>query len=207
MANGDYYEILGVKKDASEKDIKKAYRKLAKELHPDHNKSAEAEQKFKEVRDAYDVLSDSQKRSAYDQYGKAGVEGFGAGGSGFGQGFSGFDGFGGYGQTVDMGDLGDIFNSFFGGGFGSDFEGSYGGGRTGRRTKVDKGVDLRYSIKLDFLEAIKGGDYEININREIVCEDCKGTGAHEGKVDDCKTCGGQGRVRRFRTVFLDRYQL
>jgi molecular chaperone DnaJ len=207
MATDNYYEILGVSKTATDKELKKAYRKLAKELHPDHNKASDAEQKFNEVRNAYEVLSDSQKRSAYDQYGKAGVDGFAnGGGSGFGGGaggFSGFEGFngGGYGQTVDMGDLGDIFNSFFSGGFGNDM-GGFSGSGSRRKSSVGQGVDLRYSIKIDFLEAIKGGEYEMSINHEALCKACKGTGAEGSKLEDCATCGGQGRVRRIQNSFF-----
>jgi molecular chaperone DnaJ len=206
MATDNYYEILGVSKDASDKDIKKAYRKLAKELHPDHNKSEDAGKKFNEVRNAYDILSDSKKRAAYDQYGQAGVDGFASGAGGGAGGFSGFGGSEGFGQTVDMGDLGDIFNTFFSGGFsngfGEDMGGAFSGGRSRRRSAVSQGVDLRYNIKLDFLEAIKGGEYEISVNREILCEACKGTGAEGGKLTECSTCGGQGRVRRMQNSFF-----
>lgn len=199
MATDNYYETLGISKDATDKDIKKAYRKLAKELHPDHNKSADAEKKFNEVREAYDVLSDSQKKSAYDKYGKAGVDGFAnGGGSGGFSGFEGFSGGGGYGQTVDMGDLGDIFNSFFSGGF----DDSMGSRRGGRQRNSQQGVDLNYSIRLSFLEAIKGGDYEISLGRDVSCEHCKGTGADKGNVVTCTTCGGQGRVRRMQNSFF-----
>lgn len=203
MEKRDYYEILGVAKGATEHEIKKAYRKLAKELHPDHNKTEGAETKFKEVGEAYEVLSDSTKRSAYDQYGHAGVSGFG--GYSSGNGASGGEG---YGQAFDMGD---IFSSFFGGGGGSsqgvnfeDFDlGSMFGGGRGRQTQRSyKGVDINYSVKISFMDAMEGMEIPMSINRDVQCEKCKGTGSDSGKLVECKTCGGQGRVRRVQNSFF-----
>lgn len=198
MEKRDYYETLGVPKTASEKEIKKAYRKLAKEWHPDHNKSPEAETKFKEAREAYEVLSDTSKKSAYDQYGHAGVEGFGAGfgNGGYGGGAGGYDGSEGYSQAFDMGD---IFSQVFGGGdMGFDIGGfSFGGGRGRGKTRTpEKGPDLQYAVKLGFVESMTEQKLDMKIEREIPCEKCKGTGSASGKLEKCKTCDGQGRVRR-----------
>ncbi|MBN2100929.1 molecular chaperone DnaJ [Candidatus Dojkabacteria bacterium] len=181
----DYYEVLGVSKSASQSEIKKAYRKLAKEYHPDHNKSSDAEEKFKEVREAYEILSNEEKKQAYDQFGHAATEGFGAGPSGF----SGFGG-----TPFDMGDLGDILNSFFGGGMGDFGFGGWSGGA--RRQRVERGEDIRKSINLSFEDAIWGKEIELEVERYVQCPECKGTGAENEEVEECSTCGGQGRVRR-----------
>ncbi|GAB4157676.1 MAG: molecular chaperone DnaJ [Candidatus Dojkabacteria bacterium] len=202
MSKRDYYEVLGIGKEADAREIKKAYRKLAKEYHPDHNKSADAETKFKEVQEAYEVLSDESKRRAYDQFGHAGASGFSGGYGDPGAGFGG--------APFDMGDLGDIFSQFFGGGnsfggngggFGFDF-GNFSGANGRTRSSVQKGADLRYRIKLDFLEAMKGGEYSINVDRDISCEKCSGTGSKTGKLETCPTCGGQGRVQRVQNTLL-----
>ncbi len=176
----DYYEVLGVSKGASDDEIKKAYRKLAKQYHPDLNpgdKTAEA--KFKEVNEAYEILSDKDKRAKYDQFGHAGVDpNFGAGG--------GYGGFGGF----DMGDidLGDLFGSFFGGGF------SGGGGRA--RTGPMKGDTLRASVTISFEEAAFGCEKEINLTRTEPCDACKGTGCEPGTTAEvCPDCRGSGQVR------------
>ena len=176
----DYYEVLGVSKGASDDEIKKAYRKLAKKYHPDLNpgdKAAEA--KFKEVNEAYSVLSDPEKKSKYDQFGHAGVDpNFGGGG-----GFGGFD----------MGDidLGDIFGSFFGGGFGG-----FGGGSSARRAGPQKGESLRASLTISFEEAAFGCEKEINLNRTEECEACHGSGAEPGTTaETCPDCRGTGVVR------------
>jgi molecular chaperone DnaJ len=169
---------------------------LAKELHPDHNDSPDAEEKFNEVRDAYDVLSNDQKRQAYDQFGHAGTEGFGGGA---GPGYSDFSG-----TPFDMGDLGEILEGLFGGaggmggmgGFGFDF----GGGGRGRR--VERGADIRVGIKLGFEEAIWGKEETIEIKRDIVCDSCEGTGAEDGELKECEQCGGKGRVRRIQNTML-----
>ena len=175
MAKRDYYEVLGVDKSASDDDIKKAYRKLAKKYHPDLNKDnkEEAEAKFKEVSEAYEVLSDSSKRQRYDQFGHAGVDGNATGGYGTG----GFDGF----------DVGDIFESFFGGGF---------GGSSRSRTRAQRGSDIGQRITISFEEAAFGTSKTINITRMEECDHCHGSGAKAGtQPETCKTCGGTGQVR------------
>lgn len=194
MEKRDYYEVLGISKGASEQEIKKAYRKLAKQYHPDVNKEADAEAKFREVQEAYEVLSDSSKRSAYDQYGHAGTEGF----SGFGGGFNGFD----YGNTPF--DMGDIFSQFFGGNSGFSGFGDFGFSQNGRGQRSTRGSDLRYRIKMDFLEAMKGGEFKIHVDREVVCDKCEGTGSEDKKMKDCPTCKGQGRVQRVQQSILGR---
>ena len=175
----DYYEVLGVSKGASEEEIKKAYRRLAKQNHPDlHPGDKEAEERFKEINEAYGILSDPEKKSRYDQFGHAGVDpNFGAGGGGFG----GFD----------MGDidLGDIFGSFFGGGFG-------GFGGSSRRNGPQKGESLRASLTISFEEAAFGCEKEINLNRTEECEACHGSGAEPGTTaETCPDCRGTGVVR------------
>ncbi|MBI2357204.1 molecular chaperone DnaJ [Candidatus Dojkabacteria bacterium] len=189
MEKRDYYEVLGVSKGASEKEIKKAYRNLAKKFHPDVNKEEDAEKKFKEVQEAYEVLSDSSKKSAYDQYGHAATEGFNPGAGGFSSGDFG-------GAPFDMGD---IFGSFFGGGGGF---GDFGFNMGGNRERDLRGNDLRYRIRLDFMEAINGGDFEISVDRDIECDRCKGSGSDTGKTKTCETCKGQGRVQRVQQSIL-----
>ena len=179
----DYYEVLGVSKGASDDEIKKAYRKLAKKYHPDMNPGdKEAEAKFKEVNEAYSVLSDEQKRARYDQFGHAGVDpNYGAGGPG--------GGFGGF----DMGDidLGDIFGSFFGGG---GFGGFGGGGQ--RRNGPQKGESLRANLTITFEEAAFGCEKEINLNRTEECDVCHGSGCQPGTTaETCPDCRGTGVVR------------
>ena len=179
----DYYEVLGVSKGASDDEIKKAYRKLAKKYHPDMNPGdKEAEAKFKEANEAYSILSDSEKRARYDQFGHAGVDpNYGAGGPG--------GGFGGF----DMGDidLGDIFGSFFGGGFGG-----FGGSASSRRNGPQKGESLRASLTISFEEAAFGCEKEINLNRTEECEACHGSGAEPGTTaETCPDCRGTGVVR------------
>ena len=178
----DYYEVLGVSKGASDDEIKKAYRKMAKQYHPDLNpgdKTAEA--KFKEVNEAYEVLSDKEKRSRYDQFGHAGVDpNFGAGAGGPFGGFSGAD----FGDI----DLGDIFGSFFGGGFG--------GGSSSRRNGPMKGDTLRAGVTITFEEAAFGCEKEIILNREETCETCHGSGCEPGTTAEiCPNCLGTGTVR------------
>lgn len=175
----DYYEVLGVSKGASDEELKKAYRKLAKQYHPDLNPgNAEAEAKFKEANEAYEVLSDSDKRAKYDQFGHAGVDpNFGAGG--FGGGF-------------DMGDLGDIFGSFFGGGFG----GFGGGQRQANPNAPKRGASLRANITISFDDAMKGCEKEINLTRQENCETCRGSGCAAGTTAEvCPDCRGTGQVR------------
>jgi molecular chaperone DnaJ len=190
MANKrDYYEVLGLTKGASEDDIKKAYRKLAKKYHPDVNKAADAEAKFKEINEAYEVLSDPQKKATYDQFGHAGMDGFQSGG------FSG--GFGG----MNMDDLGDIFSSFMGGMGG--FSGFNFGGSSQRRSSPLKGDNRYMSMEIDFLDAVHGVDKLINITVDKKCPHCDGTGAQsKSDIETCPTCRGSGRVtRQSRTPF------
>lgn len=182
MAKKDYYEVLGLKKGASENDIKRAYKRLASKHHPDKNQgSKEAEAKFKEINEAYEVLGDAEKRAAYDQYGHAAFEqGGGAGGfsGGFGGGFGGFE---------------DIFSEMFGGGFG--------GG--GRRQRVVRGDDLRYDIEISLEEAVKGCKKDIRISTLAECGTCHGSGAEKGsKVETCPHCHGSGRIRRQQGFFV-----
>jgi len=186
MAKRDYYEVLGVPKGAPKDDIKKAYRKLAIAFHPDKNPgNKEAEDKFKEATEAYEILSDEQKRSTYDQFGFAGLEGMGGGSGGFGGGaaFRDFeDLFGGF---------GDIFGSFFGGSA---------GGRG--RESVSRGSDLRFDLEVSFKDAAFGIKTEVSYNRNNSCEVCSGSGASAGsKRRVCPTCQGSGQVRRSSGFF------
>ena len=185
----DYYEVLGVSKTASDDEIKKAYRKLAKQYHPDLNPGdATAEAKFKEANEAYEVLSDSDKKARYDQYGHAGVDpNFGAGG--FGGGFGGFG---------DAFDLGDILGSMFGGGFGG-----FGGGRQQNPNAPRKGSTIQTSVTISFEEAAKGCKKKVNITKVERCSECSGTGAAKGtSPENCQTCGGRGQVNvQQRTPF------
>ncbi|MBD7913998.1 molecular chaperone DnaJ [Clostridium sp. Sa3CUN1] len=175
MANKDYYATLGLEKGASDEEIKKAFRKLAIKYHPDKNQgNKEAENKFKEINEAYQVLSDPEKKATYDRYGTVDFDGSGFGAGGFG----GFD-------FSEMGGFGDIFESFFGGG---------GSGR--RRNGPQRGSDLEYTVSLTFEEAVFGVEREISIDRSENCETCKGSGAKEGtSKKTCPTCNGQGQVR------------
>ena len=182
----DYYEVLGLQKGCSEDELKKAYRQMAKKYHPDLNPGdAEAEEKFKEVNEAYEVLSDADKRQRYDQFGHAGVDpNFGAGGGG--------GGFGGF----DMGDIGDIFGDLFGGGFG-------GSRRAQNPNAPRRGSDIRVQVTLSFFEACKGTAKKLNVTRSDTCQDCRGTGAKDGTaMKTCSVCGGTGQVRvQQRTPF------
>ena len=199
----DYYEVLGVNKNATDDELKKAYRKLAKKYHPDANPNnkEEAEAKFKEVNEAYETLSDPQKRKMYDQFGPDGPQGFGGGQGPFGgQGnyysysSSGFDGFG------DFGDLGDIFSSIFGGGF---------GGRTTskRQRGPRKGADLNVRMEITFEQAFSGVEKEIVVTRDETCEHCHGTGAKPGTSPvKCPTCHGTGQVTQVQNTILGQMQ-
>ncbi len=193
----DYYDILGVSKDASPSEVKRAYRKMVRKYHPDHNDSGDAEEKFKEVQEAYEVLSSEEKRQAYDQYGHAATDGFGGAGA---AGFSGFNG-----SPFDMGDLGDILNQFMGGGGFGDvgFDFGFGGGR-GRRgsSRQERGSDIKASVKLPFEEAVWGKEAEIDVKRSVVCTECEGSGAEDGEKEKCQQCGGQGRVQRVQKSVL-----
>ena len=178
----DYYEVLGVDRGASEDEIKKAYRRAAKKYHPDLNPGdKEAEQRFKEVNEAYEVLSDSQKRARYDQFGHAGVDpNYGAGGPGGAGGFGGFD--------VDFGDIGDIFSSIFGGGFG--------GGRQANPNAPRRGGDTSANLNLSFEEAAKGCKKTVRVTHIDNCSDCGGTGAEPGSSPKtCPSCHGTGTIR------------
>ena len=182
----DYYEILGVEKTASDDEIKRAYRTLAKKYHPDLNGGdKECEEKFKEVNEAFEVLSDPQKRARYDQFGHEGAQG------GFGGG-SGFEGFGGFGG----GGFDDIFSAFFGGGF---------GGGAQRARGPERGNDLRYDLTISFEEAAFGCEKEITVTREENCEECGGTGAKKGtSPTQCPTCHGTGQVQSFVSTPIGR---
>lgn len=200
MAKRDYYEVLGVAKNASESDIKKAYRKAAMKYHPDkfaNSSDAEkkdAEEKFKEVNEAYEILSDAQKKAAYDQYGHAAFENGGAGAGGFGGGFNGFSG---NAQGFDFEDLGDIF-----GNFGSFFGGGGGRGRS-QGPRVKEGEDLRYNLELTLEEIAKGVEKEIKYKREGKCHTCHGSGAEPGhNMKTCPKCNGSGHIRtQQRSIF------
>lgn len=181
----DYYEVLGVKKNATKDEIKSSYRKLAKQYHPD-NKETGDEAKFKEVQEAYDVLYDDQKRSAYDQFGHAAFEQTGGGPAG-GNPFSGFSGFGG--EDIN---LGDIFGSFFGG-----------GSRQRRQTGPIRGDDVLMRLRVDFMDAVNGKDEEVSFDFDDDCPHCHGSGADSpSDVKTCSTCGGRGSVtRQTRSLF------
>lgn len=198
----DYYEVLGVNKNATEDELKKAYRKLAKKYHPDANPNnkAEAEAKFKEVNEAYETLSDPQKRRMYDQFGADGPQGFNGAGGPFGGGngyysytSSGFDGFG------DFGDLGDIFSSFFGGGF---------GGKSNRKQSGPrKGADLNLHLDITFEESFLGVEKEIVITRNEKCNICHGTGAKPGTNPmKCPNCKGTGQIKQVQNTILGQVQ-
>lgn len=175
----DYYEVLGVEKGASAEDIKKAYRKAAMKYHPDRNPgNKEAEEKFKEVGEAYEVLSDDEKRARYDQYGFAGVDPNYAGSAGF----NGFDGFGGFGGFSD---LGDIFGDLFGGG----------GRRSGGQSAGRRGENIMSRLDLTFEEAAFGCDKEVSVPRIENCAACNGTGSADGNIETCPKCRGTGQER------------
>lgn len=180
MAKRDYYEVLGIQKGADEKEIKRAYKRLAMKYHPDRTKGdKESEEKFKEINEAYEILSDKEKKAAYDQYGHAAFEqgGFGGGAGGFGGGFGGFGGFE------------DIFSEMFGGG--------------SSRQRVVRGEDLRYDIEITLEEAVRGVTKDIQIATLVHCDHCDGSGAEKGsKVETCPTCHGHGRVRRQQGFFV-----
>ena len=189
MAKRDYYEILGVQKGASEDDIKKAYRKLAIKYHPDKNPDDKAaEEKFKEAAEAYEVLSNTEKKQRYDQFGHAGVNG-GAGG------FSG-------GGGMNMDDIFSQFGDIFGGAFG--FGGGNGGSRGGRR--VNRGSNLRVKVKLNLSEVANGVEKKIKVNKFVGCKTCNGSGAKNGQYDTCKQCNGSGVITRVQQTILGAMQ-
>ena len=176
MTDRDYYEVLGVGRSASNEEIKKAFRRLAREYHPDVNNSPDSEERFKEINEAYAVLSDSEKRAAYDRFGHAGVRGTG-----------------GVNVDFDFPDFADIFGEFFG------------FGRTSRRARnvPRRGADLQYRVDLTFEESVFGVEKEIEITRDEVCETCNGSGAEPGTSPvRCATCGGSGEVRQARQTIL-----
>ncbi|MGH2603898.1 MAG: molecular chaperone DnaJ [Dehalococcoidia bacterium] len=176
----DYYDVLGLDRNASQEDIKRAFRRLAMQYHPDRNREAGAEARFKEINQAYEVLSDPQKRAAYDRFGHAGV-----GGAFGGAGFEGFN-FGGF---------GDIFDAFFG------------GAATRQRRGPQRGADLRTTITLDFEEAIFGAEREIEVTRNEVCTACSGLGAEPGsKPERCPSCGGTGEIHRVQQSIFGQFR-
>jgi len=178
MEKADFYKTLDVARNASEREIKKSYRRLAMKHHPDRNTdSPEAEEKFKEIQEAYAILSDEQKRAAYDQFGHAGVDQS----MGGGRGHPGSDSF------SDV--FGDVFGDIFGGGGG------------GRRSQVTRGADLRYNLDLSLEDAVSGMETKIKIPTSVNCTGCKGTGSKSGKTGICSTCGGHGQVRMQQGMF------
>jgi molecular chaperone DnaJ len=195
MSKRDYYEVLGLQKGAGKDQIKKAYRQLAKQYHPDRNKEADAEVKFKEVQEAYDVLSDDAKRDAYDKYGFAGTQAFG---SGFGdQDLGGLEGF----NFGDLGDLSGLFGSLFGSGFAG-----FGGMDDGRRPGQLRGQDIQANLKISFLEAIFGVETELTYERYVACAVCAGTGSKDGKKHTCSQCNGRGKVAQVRNTMFGSIQ-
>ncbi len=174
MEKKDYYEVLGVDRSVDQNDLKKSYRRLAMKYHPDRNPNdTEAEEKFKEAKEAYEILGDAQKRQAYDQYGHAGVQG-GAGGGG----------------SADFGDIfGDMFGDIFGGGRGSS-------------QRVYRGADLQYNLEISLEEAVFGTESTIEVPKQSTCEKCDGSGAAPGSsIEECETCGGVGQVRMQQGFF------
>jgi len=184
LAKRDYYEVLGIARGASSDEIKKAYRKLAIQFHPDKNPGDKAsEEKFKEATEAYEVLSDEKKRRTFDQYGFAGLEGMGGGMGGDFRSSHAFHDF----EDI-FGGIDDIFGSFFGGG--------------GRQQAANRGSDLRYDVEIGFKDAVYGSSLEVSYNRNVSCEVCKGSGAEAGsKKRTCPTCQGSGQVRRSTGFF------
>lgn len=182
MAQRDYYEILGVPRNASQEDLKAAFRELARKYHPDVSKEPNAEERFKEINEAYAVLSDAQKRAAYDRFGHAGLNGMGGPG-----GFS----------TVDFSDIfGDLFNDFFGGGFNR-------AGSRRSRNMPRRGEDLQIRLALTFEEAVFGGEKEITFTRDEICHACQGSRAEPGTTPvRCNTCRGSGEIRQQRQSFF-----
>jgi len=174
----DYYEVLGVGRNATEEEIKRTFRKLAFKYHPDHNREDGADERFKEINEAYEVLSDPDKRAAYDRFGHGGIEGV------FGRGFEGFD-FGGF---------GDIFDAFFG------------GVATATRQAPQRGADLRYGVTITFVEAASGCEKEINISRTESCSLCQGTSCKLGSQPSrCPNCNGKGQIRRVQQSIFGRF--
>ncbi len=170
MSKRDYYEVLGVSKDASQEEIKKAYRQMARKFHPDVNKAADAEEKFKEAKEAYDVLSDDQKKATYDRFGHVDPN----------QGMGG----GGFGGAQDFGGFGDLFDMFFGGS----------GGSRRNPNAPQRGNDLQYTLTIEFKEAVFGKEMDITIPRTETCDTCHGSGAKPGtRPETCSVCHGSGQ--------------
>ena len=192
MAKRDYYEVLEVSKSASPEEIKKAYRKKALQFHPDKNPgNAEAEEKFKEAAEAYEVLSNADKKKRYDQFGHAGVGG--AAGGGFGGGFR------------DMEDIFSSFGDIFGGHFGGF--GGFGGSSSRGGRRVSRGSDLRVKVTLNLKEIIEGVEKKIKVKKYIACDHCNGTGAKNGSAYyTCGTCRGSGQVTRIANTILGQMQ-
>lgn len=189
MSKRDFYEILGVTKSASDDEIKKAYRKLAIKYHPDKNPDDKtAEEKFKEAAEAYEVLSNPEKRQRYNQYGHVGVGGASSGGSG------------GFGGGMNMDDIFSQFGDIFGGG------GFGGGGRSGGGRRVTRGSNLRVKVKLNLQEVAKGVEKKLKVNKFVSCGTCKGSGAKNGNYDTCKLCNGSGVQVRTQQTFLGAMQ-
>jgi len=187
MSKRDYYEILGVQKNASDEEIKKAYRKLAIKYHPDKNPDDKAaEEKFKEAAEAYEVLSDPEKRQRYNQFGHAGV--------------GGSAGSGGYGGGMNMDDIFSQFGDIFGGAFGG-----FSGGRSGGR-RVNRGSNLRVKVKLTLSDIANGVEKKIKVNKHVSCKTCQGSGAKNGAYDTCRSCNGSGVVTRVQQTILGAMQ-
>src|SRR6476659_6909167 len=182
MAKRDYYEVLGLSRGASEQDIKSAFRRLAKDCHPDRNHGdSDAERKFKELNEAYEALKDPQKRAAYDQFGHAAFDGAGRGSHGFGPDFAS--------------SMSDIFDDLFG-----EFMGGRRGGR--QRSGRERGADLRYNMEIALTEAYEGKAAQIRVPTSVTCEACTGSGAETGTAPTtCRTCGGIGKVRAAQGFF------
>lgn len=192
MAKRDYYEVLGVSKNADEGALKKAYRKLAMKYHPDRNPDdKEAEEKFKEAAEAYDVLSDPDKKARYDRFGHAGVNGQAGG-------------FGGAGGGMTMEDIFSQFGDMFGGAEGGAFGGGFfGGGGARRQARGERGSNLRIKVPLTLEEIAKGVTKKLKVKRQVVCDLCGGTGAKDSSsIETCRTCNGSGVVRQVRSTFL-----
>lgn len=196
MAKKDYYEVLGVGRNATADELKKAYRKLALQYHPDRNPGdKEAEEKFKEAAEAYDVLSNPEKKAKYDQFGHAAFEG----------------GAGGYGGGMDMNDIfshfGDIFGDLFGGGGGFGGFGGFGGSASGRRARTaNRGSNLRIKVKLTLEEIDKGAEKKIKVAKYVPCKTCSGSGARNNSMETCSHCHGSGVVTEVRRTILGQMQ-
>lgn len=190
MSKRDYYEVLGVTKSATADEIKKAYRKKAIQYHPDKNPdNKEAEEKFKEAAEAYEVLSNPEKKQRYDQYGHAGMGG--------GAGFSG--------QNMNMDDIFSMFGDIFGGHFGGGGFGGFGGSRS-RGQRVNRGQNLRVKVSLNLQEIANGVEKKIKVKKHVACKSCDGSGAKDGSFSTCSTCHGTGQVTRISNTFLGQMQ-